>query len=266
MTPEALTIFENHEIRAIEKDGCVWFPVTDLASAWGIDRTTPLKIISRNAEVFENLVYVGDVTSQGGMMVNEQGLYMLMGKISAGRLKEPEAKTAMIRFQKWVPELIQKYRKKEIVQTKPEESKWDVLKKELQIAGWLCDYLGGDVKAYQAIALKKSGMGEYVPAMQVPATVSGEPGIWFNPTQLGAKCNPSLSPIDVNRYLYNKGFQYPEGLIWRIQTKGEEYGEEYWFEAPSKHREIRIRWKESILYASGLVRKEGQAALPEKTE
>jgi prophage antirepressor-like protein len=265
MTPDALTLFENHEIRTLEKDGVVWFPITDLATAWGIDRTTPHNIIVRNPDVFENLFIDGDILSQGfGRCVNECGLYTLMGKISTGHVKNPDAKKAIIRFQKWVPQLIQKYRKKEIVQI--QESTFEHVVNELEQAKKLHGLLGGELKAYQAIALKKSGMGEYVPAMKVPAIISGEPGVWFNPTQLGARCNPTLSALEVNRYLYNKGYQYPEGDIWRLQPKGEDHAEEYWFEAQSKHQEIRIRWRESILFASGLVRKEGHAALPRGKE
>ncbi len=123
---EALTtlskIFEGKEIRVIEKNGEVWLRLDDLAGAWGIDRTTPQKIISRNEEVFEGLhlsVAVGDVTSPDVWnCVNERGLYLIMGKISASRLKNKESRAAIIRFQRWVPELIQQYRKKEIVQAK----------------------------------------------------------------------------------------------------------------------------------------------------
>ena len=49
-------------------------------------------------------------------MLNERGLYLMMGKVSPSRLKKPEAKKALIKFQRWFPELIQKYRKKELVE------------------------------------------------------------------------------------------------------------------------------------------------------
>jgi hypothetical protein len=71
----------------------------------------------------------------------------------------------------------------------------------------------------------------------------------------------------VNNYLHNHGWIYrdaSEGRVWRLQPMAMEHGREYWFEAPSGHREIRIVWRKSILYASGLRREipEDQMALP----
>ena len=34
------TLFEGKEIRAIEQEGDIWFPVIDLANAWGTHRNT----------------------------------------------------------------------------------------------------------------------------------------------------------------------------------------------------------------------------------
>ncbi|MDP3562907.1 MAG: hypothetical protein Q8R70_00300 [Methanoregula sp.] len=123
---------------------------------------------------------------------------------------------------------------------------------ELQNARHLAEQTGGDLAAFQAIALKKCGMEDYIPALKAsPSLIHGEVG-WFIPTQLGEMC--ALTAIQFNHWLNNKGYQYREGNVWRLQPLGEMHGQEYWFEAPSGHREIRIRWRESILYASGLKR------------
>jgi hypothetical protein len=71
----------------------------------------------------------------------------------------------------------------------------------------------------------------------------------------------------VNNYLHNHGWIYRDvnqGRVWRLQPAAMDHGREYWFEAPSGHREIRIAWKESILVASGLKRElsQDQMALP----
>ncbi len=123
---------------------------------------------------------------------------------------------------------------------------------EMNRARNLAGLTGGDLKAFQAVALKKCGMPEYIEALKAPCLIHGEGGTWLNPTQLGERCG--LNAREVNSYLYNHGYQYPEGPVWRLQPKGDEFGEEYWFEATSGHREIRIRWRESILFASGLKR------------
>ena len=154
MTEALATLFEGKEVHTFEHAGEIWFPLTDLASAWGVDRKTPGNLIGRNQEIFEGMfLSEGDVTYHD---VNERGLYLLMGKISADRLKNPDAKAAMIRFQRWIPELIQKYRKGEIRQTAPDPDK--MIKSELSTAKMLADATGRDVTAFQAIALERCGL------------------------------------------------------------------------------------------------------------
>ncbi|MGA9622048.1 hypothetical protein, partial [Methanoregula sp.] len=150
-------LFENKEIRIIETKGDVWIPICDLANAWGIDRSTPDKIIDRNKEVFEDLFStVLDVTSTPMSCLNERGLYLLMGKISTSRLKNNASRAAIIRFQKWFPELIQLYRKKEIVQiaSNPEPNLLrDALNRNADIADIMTSRYGYDPKVARSIAM-----------------------------------------------------------------------------------------------------------------
>jgi len=263
MTGNLANLFEGKEIRVMEQLGEVWLRLDDLAAAWGIDRTTPHNLIVRNKDVFEGYtltVAVGDITSPDVWnCVNERGLYLLMGKISADRLKNPAARAALIRFQRWVPELIQRYRKKEIVQQLSPAVK--TMEAEIDRARTLAELTGGDLKAFQAVALKKCGVPEYIEALHGSVIVHGEAG-WYTPTQLGDRCG--LNAREVNSWLYNHGFQYPQGPVWRLQPKGEPHGEEFWYTATSGHQEWRIRWRESVLYASGLKRQEPVASLPER--
>jgi len=247
MTGDLTPLFEGKEIRAVEQAGEVWFPLTDLTTAWGLHRNTLRDIIQRNEKKFAGFVSTGaHETCAGLTVVNEHGLYLLMGSVNTARLKNPVAAEAILRFQRWVPDLIKRYRKGELAQTGNVDF-------EIQQAKHIAELTGGDLRAFQAAALKKCGMPEYADALMqsVPALVHGEPG-WLNPSQLGERCG--LNAREINSWLYNHGFQYPEGPVWRLQPKGEEHGQEYWFEATSGHREIRIRWKESILTASGLIR------------
>jgi len=269
MTGDLATLFEGKQIRTLERAGEPWFPIVDLAAAWGLDRTTPHKILMRNSEAFRG--FVSSVTDcdkmspsdETGFCVNERGLYLLIGKISTGKLKNREAADAILRFQRWVPSLIQQYRKNEISQVAPAGP---VIDRELQTARQLAEQTGGNLVAFQKIALGKCGLGDYAPALDslVPAVVHGEPG-WFNPTQLVARCNdPLLTAERLNWYLKNHEFQYRDGYIWRLTPRGMEHGKEYLYTAPSQHQEIRIAWRESVLYASGLKRQvsEDQMALP----
>ena len=138
------------------------------------------------------------------------------------------------------------------------------IKSELREARELAEACQRAPEAFQAAILKKYGKVELAEALQC-GIVHGEPG-WHNVTQLVTLCNdPLLNPERLNHYLKNKGFQYrDENRLWRLAPAGMEHGKEYLFTSPHQHSEIRISWRESVLYASGLKRpvSEGQLALP----
>jgi prophage antirepressor-like protein len=258
MTEALATLFEGKEIRTLERAGEPWFPIVDLAEAWGLDRTTPHKILMRNDEAFRGFVCGISMCdkmspSESGFCVNERGLYLLIGRITTGKLKNKDAAAAILRFQRWVPELIQQYRKKEIVPVAEERMN---LVHELSKAKEIAGLTGANLQIMQAAALRKCGLKEYADAL-TPSLLHGEAGTWLNPTQIGARCGHSAR--EVNNFLEWHRFQYrgPDQL-WRLTDKGELHGEEYPFETVSKHVEIRIRWRESILVASGLIREQSE--------
>jgi len=254
MSTELANLFEGKQVNVLEHLGEPWFPISDLAAAWGMDRTTPHKILMRNSEAFRGFVRsTGDCDkmspSDTGFCVNERGLYLMIGKITTGKLKNRDAAAAILRFQRWVPELIQRYRKREVVQVQPAVN---TLNTELDRARTIAELTGTDLKTMQAAALRKCGLKEYADAL-TPSLMHGEAGSWLNPTQIGNRCGHTAR--EVNNFLEWHRFQYrgPDGL-WRLTDKGELHGEEYEFESTAKHIEIRIRWKPSILTASGLIR------------
>ncbi len=253
VTEALATLFEGREIRVIEFEHDVWIPIADIANAWGIDRSTPDNMINRNMEVFGDFTRtVLDAASTPMAALNERGLYLMMGKITTARLKNKSARDTIIRFQRWFPELIQRYRKKEIMHVPP--SSEPALETELTNAKRIAELTGTDLRAMQAAALRKCGLKEYADAL-VPALTHGEAGSWLNPTQIGNRCGHSAR--EVNNFLEWHRFQYrgPDGL-WRLTDKGDAHGEEYDYPTVNKHIEKRIRWRESILTASGLIREQ----------
>ena len=48
MTGDLIPLFEGHNIRVLEKDSEPWFPLKDLADAWGLKSNTLYQIIVRN--------------------------------------------------------------------------------------------------------------------------------------------------------------------------------------------------------------------------
>jgi len=272
MTGDLVPPFKGKEIRVVEYAGEVWMPCRDLSLALGLDRTTLYQHVSRNKDFFEGCAQTGDILSQetGDIWLNEQGLYLMLARVSLGRVL-PVAKAAIIKFRKEVPELIQRYRKKEIVQV----VSIDGIKAELLQAGEFADTCKKSPELFQAAIFRKHGMTEYADALQVPSVVHVGTG-WYNPTGLVELCSydPLLNAERLNWYLKNnpkdperRPFQYrDENGIWRLTALGMEHGKEYWYTAPSQHQEIRIAWRESVLYASGLKRPiaNDQAALPAK--
>jgi len=253
VTEALATLFEGREIRVIEFEHDVWIPIADIANAWGIDRSTPDNMINRNMEVFGDFTRtVLDAASTPMAALNERGLYLMMGKITTARLKNKSARDTIIRFQRWFPELIQRYRKKEIMHVPP--SSEPALETELTNAKRIAELTGTDLRAMQAAALRKCGLKEYADVL-TPSLTHGEAGSWLNPTQIGNRCGHSAR--EVNNFLEWHRFQYrgPDGL-WRLTDKGDAHGEEYDYPTVNKHIEKRIRWRESILTASGLIREQ----------
>jgi hypothetical protein len=278
MTEALATPFEGKEIRTFEQNGEPWFPLVDLARAWGISRSTLPDIIARNPDLFEGCnALVGvtpstpDSTTDLFSCVNERGLYLVMGRLTSSRLKNPEARTAILRFQRFVPVLLMAYRKREIVPIQVPS-----LDAELIEARKIAETCQKAPEAFEAEVLRKHGKEYLIPALQVPAPlalVHGETG-WYNPSGLVELCNdPTLTPERLNWHLANyradgrwQPFQVKDGKLWRLTPLGRQHGREYPFNLGNGHSEPRISWRESVLFASGLKREipEDQMALPER--
>lgn len=189
MTGILTPLFEGKEVRLIEQTGELWIPLADIVSAWGIDRSTPDNMINRNAEVFAGLVTtVLDAASTPMTAINERGLYLMMGKITTGRVKNKSAREAIIRFQRWFPELIQKYRKGEIVQAAPD------LRTELQEAKDLAALCDRPADSFLAVVFRKHGRKDLADALTQPVPPTpgpSQPGIWMIPQDIGKKCDLS---------------------------------------------------------------------------
>ena len=183
---EALTnLFEGKEIRTFEREGEIWFPLSDLAAAWGLKSNTLYQIIARNGKKFKNRISDVHVTCTPSepeswhKSVNEQGLYVLIGAVNTDRLKNPQAADAIDRFQYWVPELIQKYRKKEIV---PVQQQPSGIIGELQEARELAALCGKSPELFQAAVLKKHGKTELAEVLGAsPSIIHSNTGYTIHP-------------------------------------------------------------------------------------
>ncbi len=272
MTGE-LILFEGKEVRTFELDGEIWMPLMDLAIAWGLDRTSLIKHVERRMDFFEGCTRDVDNLSTGvaDPCINEEGMYLLIARVSLKKIKNPAAKESIIRFRKMAPKILQISRKKEIVQAPVTAT--SLIDEELDQAKHFAEKTQGSVKAFQAATLEKYGYDHLAKKLDpAPAFTRGETG-WFTPTQLAALLHdPTINAERLNHYLNNNPkdperhpFQYrDENRLWRLTPLGMEHGREYQFHGQGGHVEPRIEWKESILVASGLKRAipEDQMALP----
>jgi prophage antirepressor-like protein len=242
MTEALSPLFEGKPIRVMEARDDLWFSLAELAEAWGMDRTAPAKIISRNPEVFEGLTWQWDVTSPPmGPVVNERGLYLMIGKISAGRLKNPAAKEAIIRFQRWVPELIQQYRKREILQVPARPHSEDV-REALKVARIISEETGVSLPIAQSFALEKVGAAEWQKLL--PASIM--PSGYLTPTDIGNRIGKTAR--QVNLWLYNNKLQEQDVVSgdWRLTEAGRMHAEEFPF-SRNGHSGYQIKWRDSVL-------------------
>ena len=244
-------------------------PAVDIADNIGYNRSTITNTITKNERLFKGFTIFKALPTGGGtqqfLCLNSVGTDRLLLLIKPAKDREE------------LCERVERFKAKAfglLAKVLPGPGVPPVLDVELIQARRIAELTGGNLAAFQKIALEKCGVGDYAPARQVPALVHGETG-WYNITQLVAMCNdPLLNPERLNWYLANnpkdperRPFQYrDENHLWRLTPLGAEHGKEYWYTAPSQHQEIRIAWRESVLYASGLRRSisTDQAALPAK--
>lgn len=265
-------LFEGKEIRAIYINGEPWIPIVDISEAWGIDRSNPTKIIKRNREVFTGLSTVVDVTSPatspsdiiGNSLkcVNEKGVYVLALKVSAGRIKNKEVKERIIRFQKWVPELIQQFRKGEIIQNNQIKKPVDILNEQLDIAESIIkrtEIPKGQAYAYAIIlAGDKAGIdlqcyATYFSA-QTKQNLLPEPVIEVLPEDIAdyerhfslkkvAESQGIQKPENEIRNLMERlGIIYRENNMWHLTREGEKYGKVFFITPGAPYSTARKPW------------------------
>ena len=246
MTENLPALFEGKEIRAIERDGEIWIPISDIAKAWGVDRSTPDNIINRNTEAFAGFAdVVLDATSTPMSCLNERGLYLMMGKISTNRLKNEEAKKTIIRFQRWFPELIQKYRKQGIIEVHEQPSTRllsDDVREALKVARIISEETGVSLPIAQSFALEKVGAGDWQKLLPAATMASG----YLTPSDIGDRIGKSAH--QVNLWLYNNKLQVKDEITrdWRLTDAGKMHAEEFPF-TRNGHSGYQIKWRDSIL-------------------
>lgn len=254
---ESLTVSQSPApMRILDSPIGKVIPVTDIIDYIGYSRSTITRILKVYEEkISPNKTFIPLETSGGDQMclcLNREGVDYLFLLIHPSKSKM--SLDQLLEYRKTIIERLGEEKKDVvIIQERPR------IEEMLERAKHYAVLTEGNVKEFQAAIFRKYNLPELADALtipSVPATVHGETG-WYNVSQLCDRFpiqEIEGHPERLNLYLKNQGYQYRDQGLWRLQPKGEVHGKEYWYEAPSGHREIRIRWRLSIMYACGLVK------------
>jgi hypothetical protein len=274
---EALTILPDGPLRVIPSEIGPVVPVVDIAALINYTPDHLTKKIRENPDVFKGRQVLPDLPTAGGMQrcvcLDRVGFDRLLLLLKPAKTRDIFERIEAFRL-KAFGQLAES--KKEITPVQqPTQDLDEVVAYGLIEAKQIAELTGTDPKAMQAAALRKMGYPELADVLvpPAPAYIHGEPG-WYIPTELAALCNdPLLTAERLNQYLANnradgrwQPFQYREGHLWRLTALGRQHGREYEFTGRGGHKEPRIEWRESVLYASGLKRQmsDDQTALMAK--
>lgn len=252
-TASPIPLFEEHKIRVIEEDGEPWFVVVDLSAAWGVHRNTLPDIINRNPEKFEGFAAIADdahETCAGLTIVNEPGLYLLMGAVNTSRLKNPIAAETILRFQRWVPVLVQQYRKGEVL---PAARIEDLIRQHLQIADAMANFAHVDRGIASSVALARVESETGADLSWCKALIRKDrqqPPGYLTPTEIGRELG-GLPARDINRMLQQLGYQQYLGGRWQPTPIGQNYGENIPYtvtlRSGGQHSDYQLKWSPLIV-------------------
>jgi len=252
----AIAVFEGKEIRAIEKDGDVWIPVVDITKAWGISRSTLPDIINRNERLFQGYHVLASVTPSSPdepesklICVNEQGLYLLMGRLNSDRVKDPYAAETILKFQRWVPELLKAFRKGDVRLSKELEA---VVRSHLNIADAMVEFAHVDRGIMTTVALARVESETGADLSWLKGLVRkdrAQPPGYLNATQIGQEF--AMSNKTINQLLAQLGFQYWAISQWQPTNIGRGYGENLPFTVinpnGSSHSGYQWKWNPDVV-------------------
>jgi hypothetical protein len=257
--------FDGNQIRVFEQDDEVWIAVADIAFALGMDRTSMHDLIKRNHEIFDGFTRSVGITlteqktanskniNNALFCVNEQGCYTLLGKIQVSRIKDPERRKAIVKFQRWIPELVQAFRKGELTRIGPSGVP-PVLEEQLQIANLMSTHAGIDrgIAVSLAIAKTKQITGtDYLEPYEkflLPGDADASPSL--NATDIGHAIG-GIGPRETNALLEAMGFHQKVNGKWVVTEKGKPFFSPLPFSKAhangSIHSDIQNKWKPNII-------------------
>jgi len=257
MTTEELSITEvawgDHRIRFLELDGGKYVPVTDIAKATGVRKTSLLKVIDNNPEVFSK--HERDLRSEtpGGIQttrcIDATGAYLLLTRISTNHIRNPETKASLIAFNEW---MMQRAAGKAVPQLPAAGPDYNAILNKIKFVKELSGITGWNLLELQKEVLREAGLQSLTwhiePEQKALPAPAPKPKVkdYMTATDIGELCG--MSAQQINKFLYNNQYIIKDDAYdWRMTELGREYGEERVLEPSTGILVITCYWKPSIL-------------------
>ena len=271
-------------------------PINDIADGIEYDRSALRKLYSRNKEMLKE--FAGSVrmpSPRGGAQLNtcltREGVIGILMKLDYKRIKSPEKKERIVKFQQWAIRAINtemqiqaKLQSHEAPAPTPAPSGTvtEAIHRHMEAARTLHRELGVPLDLAQAKALVLAGRDLHMDltgfARLLPAAAGPTP-LTIAVRQIMAPSQPidtqgylsaseiaqlinrrngsdTLKGKHINTYLKQKGYVYrrEEDGRYCMTDKGAEYGKVFPFAARSGHVDYFLRWKPEVMQASGMIR------------
>ena len=244
--------FEGHQVRiATDEDGNSLFHAGDVCAALAF--ANPRQAVESHVDSED--VQKLDTLTAGGMQqmnhINESGLYALI----LGATKE-EAK----RFKKWITsEVLPSIRKSGSYRApgapakRASRSQQTLLSDARAIdfiGNMIAKVPGARLDVVAAIKLRMIEERTGLPATQFGGALPAgalEKAVKLNPTEIGRRFAPKVSPIRINKALIELGLQRKTESGHVLTEAGALHGESRPFQANNHHVGDQIGWHESVI-------------------
>lgn len=244
--------FEGHPVRVVEMGGELQFHAGDVCAALGF--ANPRQALETHIEG-DDVQKLDAIDSMGRTQqanhINEPGLYAL----TMGATKEVAK-----RFKHWVTHDVLPSIRKTGGYTMPVQKprRASPASQSLLAEARAIDFIGNmiakvpgtraDVVATIKLRMIEEQTG--LPATQFGTALPAEAlhkAVKLNPTEIGRRLVPKLSPIRVNAILIDLGMQRKSESGYVLTDAGAAHGEVHPFQAKNKHVGDQIDWYESVV-------------------
>ena len=239
--------FDGHDIRVVHIDGAPYIVAKDVAEVLGY--SWQANVIGHVPPEWKGISSINTLGGQQQMAVlSEQGLYFFLG-----RSDKPQA----LPFQKWIAGDVLPAIRSTGSYTAPNKLAGRTVQSLIAdaraidfIGNMIAKVPGARVDVVAVIKLRMIEERTGLPATQFGGALPAESlaiAVKLNPTQIGRRLSPKLSPIRVNALLIGLGMQRKSESGYVLTEAGAAHGESRPFQAENHHVGDQINWYESIV-------------------